>query len=106
MPFYRIEVGDRRSGHAHINFGRSKNIPSACIAPALDYDDVTLFGGRCARMAVALCDAPAGKDLGGKPLTCSAPVCEHHRVKGGGNVDYCPRHAHLAPAALPLEDRS
>jgi hypothetical protein len=60
-------------------------------------------GTRCGRASVALCDAPAGRDLSGTPLTCDAPLCEHHRTRGGTNIDYCPRHAHLAPLRLDLE---
>jgi hypothetical protein len=100
MPFYRI--GEPGADFvAHINFGRKKGTPGSCVAPRHAGDNPK-HGERCGRMAVALCDAPAGKDLAGKPLTCDAPICELDRTRGGENVDYCPRHKHLAPAELPL----
>ncbi len=88
MPFYRTEDGQ---GTVHLNFGR-RGGPARCVAPALPGDDLGL-GPKCARPSVALCDHPAGKDLGGRPLTCDAPVCDHHRTKVGQNLDRCPRHA-------------
>lgn len=99
MPFYRVDLGPERSGWAHINIRRALR---PCVGPALEFDDAAQFGGKCGRISIALCDAPAGEDLAGKPVTCDAPLCEHHRTRGGTNVDYCPRHKHLAPAELPL----
>lgn len=101
MPFYRLDFGDGKSGGAHLNFGRKPG-PRQCVAPALDFDDQSIFGGKCARVAVALCDAPVSPDLCGAPLTCSAAMCIHHRTSGGADVDYCLRHKHLAQAELPL----
>lgn len=83
-----------------LNFGR-KNVPAGCVAPHLVGDNPK-WGPKCGRVSVALCDAPAGHDLGGRALTCDALICEHHRVKGGPDIDYCPRHRTLAPAELPL----
>lgn len=90
---------------AHINFGRRKGRPgrpASCVAPRFA-EDKPDWGDRCGRMSIALCDAPAGHDLAGKPTTCDAPMCELHRRKGGTDVDYCPRHQHLAPTPLTLE---
>ncbi len=103
MPFYRIDLGPNKSGFAHLNFGRKPG-PRNCVAPALHFDDPTQFGGKCARAAVALCDATVGTDFNGKPATCDAPMCEQHRTHVGGDVDYCPRHLHLAPGRLPYAD--
>lgn len=93
MPFYRIDLGEGRTATAHFNFGRKRG-PAPCVA----HDDE--LGERCARMSVALCDAPAGETLGGTPLTCDAPICEKHRTRVGPNLDHCPRHA--TQIALPL----
>jgi hypothetical protein len=97
MPFYRTPDG---AGTMHLNMG-GKPAPLPCRGLRLDTDDPRL-SKFCCRVSVALCDAPAG-EVDGKPVTCSMPVCEHHRTKGGPNVDYCWRHRTLAPAALPLE---
>jgi hypothetical protein len=95
MPIYRTEDG---RGWMHINFGRKPG-PLPCRAPRLSTDDASL-GKICGRMSVALCDAPAGVDHEGRTQTCDMPVCDHHRVRAGENVDYCkPRHEHYAPAA-------
>lgn len=97
MPFYRMgEPGE--DFVAHVNFGRKPGA-AGCRAPRLPGDKAN-WGDTCGRMSVALCDAPAGQDLAGKKLTCDMPLCEHHRARGGKNIDYCPRHAHLAPAEL------
>lgn len=105
MPFYRIDIGDGRTTWAHLNFGRKAG-PSLCVAPRLERDHpIDNDGGRCCRIATKLCDAPAGRDLGGTRLTCSMPICDEHAAHVvGKDVDYCPRHAHLAPAPLPLEE--
>jgi hypothetical protein len=81
----------------HVNFGRKAG-PLACRAPAFDGDNLAL-GSRCGRVGGKLCDAPAGHDLAGKPLTCDMPICPKHATSGGPNIDYCPRHAHLAKPA-------
>jgi hypothetical protein len=91
MPWYRTPDG---AGSMHVNFGRKAG-PVRCAAPALDTDNLAI-AKKCLRLSVALCDAPVGYD------TCDMPICEHHRIVGGKNVDYCPRHQHLAPPALPL----
>lgn len=88
MPFYRTDDG---RGTMHVNFGR-KTGPLPCVGPLRLGDDPAI-GTRCGRLSVALCDHPAGEDLGGKALTCDAPMCEHHRTKVGPNLDHCPRHA-------------
>jgi len=92
MPWYRTPDGD---GSMHVKFGRKAGaVP--CAAPALASDNLKI-SRKCLRLSIALCDAPVGD------TTCDMPLCEHHRTSGGKNVDYCPRHTHLAPAALPLE---
>jgi hypothetical protein len=90
--WYRTPDG---AGTMHVNFGR-KGGPAPCAAAALDTDNLAL-GRKCARLSIALCDGPVGE------ATCDMPICEHHRTVGGKNVDYCPRHIHLVPAALPHE---
>jgi hypothetical protein len=94
--FYRTDDGQ---GSMHINFGRKAG-PAPCIASALDSDNLSI-SKRCVRLSVALCDGPAGKSLDGKTLTCDAPICERHRTRGGKNIDYCPRHQHLATKVAP-----
>jgi hypothetical protein len=96
---YRTDDGQ---GWIHVNFGR-KGGQLPCAAPALERDNRAL-GDRCCRMGAKLCDAPAGQDLAGKALTCDMPICEAHAAHvHGQNIDYCPRHAHLAPAPLRRE---
>lgn len=68
-----------------MNFGRGR-APLPCLFP--DPDTPT---ERCARMSERLCDGAAGEDLAGKPLTCDAPMCKHHRTSIGPNRDLCPR---------------
>lgn len=92
MPVYRTEDG---RGWMHVNFGRKAG-PLPCRAPRLEGDDPSL-GKVCARLGGKLCDAPAGEDLSGKPLTCDMPLCKKHATHvEGKNLDYCPRHKHLA----------
>jgi hypothetical protein len=88
MPWYRTPDGQ---GVMHLCIRGRGGSPQACQAEALPGDKQ--LGTKCGRMSVALCDG----------RHCDIPICEHHRVVGGKNVDYCPRHQHLAPAALPLE---
>lgn len=88
MGIYRSPDG---GGWMHVNFGRKAG-PAPCVAPRLP-DDEPKLGDRCGRLSVALCDHPAGEDLAGKPVTCDAPMCEHHRTAVGPNLDHCPRHA-------------
>lgn len=85
--FYRSPDGQNP---LHMRFGRSA--PSACAAPCLPGDEVRLFGGRCARIAAHLCDFVTGATIGGKPITCDAPMCETHRTAVGPNLDHCPKH--------------
>lgn len=92
MPFYRSDDG--RSS-MHVNFGRKPD-PLQCRAPRFEKDD-PVIGTLCLRMGGKLCDAPAGLDLAGKPLTCDMPLCVKHATHvDGKDLDYCPRHAHLA----------
>jgi hypothetical protein len=86
MPVYRIDLGDGTTAFAHVNFGRRAG-PLPCVA----FDEE--LKAKCGRMSVALCDHPSGRTLGGKELTCDAPMCERHRTKVGRGVDHCPRHA-------------
>jgi hypothetical protein len=98
MAWYRIGAPGQDTA-AHVDFARGRRGPAPCKARALEGDNLTIGAG-CFRASVALCDAPAGADLDGSPLTCDMPICEHHRTRGARpNVDYCPRHAHLAAAA-------
>ena len=93
--FYRTEDG---RGTMHVYFGR-KSGPLPCAAPPLEGDDLNL-GAYCSRMGGKLCDAPVGgrlRDLAGKPLTCDMPLCVKHATHvDGKDLDYCPRHRHLA----------
>lgn len=91
MGWYRSPDG-QSAYHLCGGRGRRGNgLPSACVAPALEGDNLEL-GPKCARPSVALCDYPAGKDLRGTPLTCDAPMCEQHRTSVGPDRDHCPRH--------------
>lgn len=96
MPFYRMDFGDGKPSIVHINTGRRR-----AAAPCVAFDEE--LQDRCGRMSVALCDHPAGKTLGGKVMTCDAPMCEKHQTPVGRNRDYCPRHA--KQQALPLADQ-
>lgn len=78
----------------HMRFGGQA--PSPCSAVCFPEDDPGLFGGKCARPGGLLCDGPVGETLGGKPITCDAPICKRHATSGGPNIDYCPQHSHLA----------
>lgn len=85
MPFYRIgEPGE--DSWAHLNMGRKAG-PAPCIMPAFALDDHKI-GQTCARMSVALCDAPS----------CDRPVCEGHRTRHAtkSNTDFCPEHKEMA----------
>ena len=89
--FYRTDDGQ---GTVHINFGR-KGGPQPCHAAALPGDNLA-SSDRCYRMSSKLCDAPVGKDLSGKILTCDMPLCKQHATHVGHDLDYCPRHKDLA----------
>lgn len=93
MPFYRGPDGQTMM---HLNFGRPKLAPLMCRAPRLETDNAKL-SSICARPSTKLCDAVVGQDLGGRSLTCDMPICDQHATSAGRKVDYCPRHAHLAP---------
>lgn len=85
----------------HVNFGRKAG-PAQCRAPRFETDDPKL-GEHCGRMGGTLCDAPVGESLAGKRLTCDMPLCDHHATHvEGKDLDYCPRHKHLAPTTVPL----
>lgn len=93
MPWYRTDDGN---GVMHLCVRGRNGAPAACRAPRLEGDNHA-HGEECGRMGGKLCDAPAGKDLGGKPLTCDMPLCEKHATHvDGKDLDYCPRHAALA----------
>lgn len=81
MPFYRSE-----DGQSWVHMRMSGPAPEACTAEKLA-GDTERGGHMCGRPSVALCDA----DVGGK--TCDAPMCEHHRLSVGKNLDHCPTHA-------------
>lgn len=87
MPWYRKDDG-KGTYYACI---RGKNgSPAACRAAALPGDDDS-DGDQCGRMSAKLCDAPVGSS------SCDMPICEKHATHvPGRNLDYCPRHAHLA----------
>lgn len=88
MPWYRTEDGQ---GIYHALIRSRAGAPAACRAPRLPGDNPA-DGAECGRMGGKLCDAPIGK------LTCDMPLCEKHATHvEGKNLDYCPRHAHLAP---------
>lgn len=92
MPFYRSQDGQ---GVLHLNFGR-RGGPLPCAAPRFEGDNAA-HGDRCGRAGGKLCDAPVGQTLGGKALTCDMPLCAKHAAHvDGKDLDYCPRHAHLA----------
>lgn|SRR5262249_37800213 len=99
MPFYRIDIGNRMSAVVYMTFGRKAG-PAPCQADAFEFDEAGIFTGKCGRPSSKLCDAPAGTDLGGRTLTCDMPICVKHATRGGEHVDYCPHHAHLAPAGI------
>ncbi len=97
--WYRFgKPGEDSIAHVHRRGGHA----AACVAPRFEHDKPD-WGDRCGRMSVALCDGPAGETLGGKPLTCDAPLCELHRTPIGPNRDLCPRcvakQAHAKPSA-------
>jgi hypothetical protein len=50
----------------------------------------------CKAPHTALCDWPMPK--GG---TCDQRLCERHRARQGGDVDYCPAHAVKAAQGVP-----
>jgi hypothetical protein len=103
MPWYRTEDGQ---GVMHLCVrGRQQSMaPRACRAPRFETDNPKV-GAICGRLGDTLCDAPAGTDLAGKPLTCDMPICERHATHvAGRDLDYCPRHKHLAPGSLPFDN--
>jgi hypothetical protein len=84
--WYRTDDGQSTM---HVHWSR-KGGPASCVGQTLAGDNLAL-GNRCGRVSVALCDGPAGQDLGGRVLTCDAPICTHHRTSIGPNRDLCPR---------------
>lgn len=92
MPWYRIGAPGE-DGAMHIRFGRKK-APLGCRAERFPNDKPD-WGESCGRVASAACDAPAGVDVDGTPLTCSKAICDLHRTTKG-DLDYCPTHRELA----------
>lgn len=91
MPWYRTQDG-QGTFHACIR-GRNGS-PAACRAARLEGDNPA-HGEECGRMGGKLCDAPVGTG------SCDMPICDQHATHvEGRDLDYCPRHQHLAsPAA-------
>ena len=88
MPFYRF--GDPGADTwIHLKLGRKARGPGNgnCQAPKFPKDNPAI-GESCARISVALCDAPG----------CDIPICELHRTKHPSkpDTDYCPDHKGLA----------
>ena len=96
MPFYRMDFPDGSTAIVHMKLALRRP-PKPCPWP--DFDDPAQ---PCRRMGDALCDAPVEGRADGV-FTCDKVMCERHRTHVGRNVDFCPEHAHLAPARLPLE---
>ena len=65
-----------------VGFCCSRGRRKGCVVPG------------CKRPATLLCDFPKGN---GK--TCDAPICEHHALHVGDNLDYCPNHENSKEAA-------
>lgn len=51
---------------------------------------------RCSRSSTALCDYVLWPARGGKRATCSARLCDEHRLRLGEDRDYCADCALLA----------
>ena len=86
MSWYRLgEPG--ADCYAHL-CTRGRRSSGQCVAPRFEKDDPKLK--HCARMSVALCDAPG----------CDRPMCEKHRTKHAtkANTDFCPLHRDKAAA--------
>lgn len=71
---------------AHINTGVGRS-SEKCAMPKFDKDDPQP-GPKCARLSIALCDAPG----------CDKPICALHRTMHDwkDNTDYCPDHKEMA----------
>lgn len=92
MPWYRTDDG---KGVYHACIRGRNGSPAACRAPCLEGDNPA-HGEQCGRMGGKLCDARVGQSG-----SCDMPICDKHATPAGDNIDYCPRHAHLA---APLAD--
>lgn len=96
MPWYRSPDG---KGVYHALIRGKKGAPAACRAPRLPGDS-DAHGEECGRMSGKLCDARVGQSG-----SCDMPLCEHHATHvEGKDLDYCPRHAHLATPVLTIAD--
>jgi hypothetical protein len=98
MPWYRTDDG-QSVYNACI---RSKTGPPlACRAPRFEGDDAA-HGEQCGRIGGKLCDAPRESGpSAGRWGTCDMPLCSKHATHvDGKDLDYCPRHAHLAHLAV------
>lgn len=91
MPWYRTPDGQ---GVFHVCIRGKKGAPAACRAPKLPGDS-DAHGEECGRMSSKLCDARVGQSG-----SCDMPLCEQHATPAGPDIDYCPRHAHLAAPVL------
>jgi hypothetical protein len=100
MPWYRTDDGQ---GVMHLCIRGRQGSPLPCRARRFETDNPA-HGDVCGRVGGKLCDAPVGENLLGKPLTCDMPLCPKHATSGGTNIDYCPRHKHLAPGSAPREE--
>jgi hypothetical protein len=108
MPWYRTDDG-QHAMHILMCRGRGKARPwGPCRAEALPGDNLN-YGPQCGRQAGKLCDAPLTPEdaalYSGRSrvftaqMTCDMPLCAKHATHvEGKDLDYCPRHAHLASA--------
>ena len=58
----------------------------------------------CGSPADYLCDYPTGEGR-----TCDIWLCEHHRIRQGGdlqNLDFCPQHSLIARGVATVPDES
>lgn len=85
MPWYRTDDGQ---GSTLVCVRGSHGSPDSCRAEAFPTDNLEI-GPRCARMARKLCDGPG----------CDIPICAKHATHvEDKDLDYCPKHKHLAEA--------
>lgn len=82
MPFYRI-----KGLMVHM---RGNKLPPACIG-RIESDNPLAPSMRCMAPSSIRCDFPMV--VGGRIITCDAPVCEQHAVQVGPDRHYCQRHA-------------
>jgi hypothetical protein len=83
--FYRYGAPGKDT-YVHLNTGR-KASGAPCVMDRFREDNQRL-GSTCARMSIALCDAPG----------CDRPICELHRTKHQtkANTDFCLFHKEMA----------